>query len=257
MLRFSTGLRQFIAGGGSWRQALANGRVMFFSGAQPANPDVAPTGTLLCTFTKDGNDFTAESCATATIELTGGAAGSVDSVTVGGMPLFENSVAFDTDLSTTATALAAAINSYQNSPDFTATVSGTTVTIIAPKGTGALFNSIAVSVATTTITDTSDAVLSGGVSAVNGLLFGAPSSGVLPKEPGVVWQANPVATGSAGYFRYVGSSDDAFGDSSTAIRIDGSIATSGADLNMDSTAIAIGTPQTINTFNVTIPASKA
>ena len=43
--------------------------------------------------------------------------------------------------------------------------------------------------------------------------------------------------------------------STTLVRLDGSIATSGADMNLSNIVIAIGAPTTIDSFTVTMPAS--
>jgi len=263
-LRFSTGLRDAVAGGYSWRHALANGRLKIFSGTQPASADDAATGTLLVTFTLSGGAFTGETRSAVSVQL-GGTSGSVDSITVGGaIPIIGSAVNFNTDLTTTAAALAAEINNYRSLPDFTATSSGDTVTIYAPWGLGADGNGLTISVGTTTLTATinggTSATFGGtgapaaGVSAVNGLNWQPPSGGVLTKEP-TVWQGTAVADGTAGWFRFEADPNDDQGSSTTFRRFDGSIATNGADLNVASTSITNGSIQTINTFTITIPAS--
>ena len=50
------------------------------------------------------------SISSCTIELTGGASGSIDSVEIGGVEILSGAVAFNTDLDTTATDLATDIN---------------------------------------------------------------------------------------------------------------------------------------------------
>lgn len=79
------------------------------------------------------------------------------------------------------------------------------------------------------------------------------TAGVIAKEPSEVWGATGLANGTAGYYRLVTSSDDGTTTSTTAVRIDGVIATSGGDLNMSSTTIAIDAPLLINTATFTIP----
>ena len=61
-------------------------------------------------------------------------------------------------------------------------------------------------------------------------------------------------TGTAGWFRFY-ANDLTTGASSTAARFDGSVSTSGAQLNMSSTAITAGATTTIDSFTVTMPAS--
>lgn len=80
------------------------------------------------------------------------------------------------------------------------------------------------------------------------------SSGVLSKQTNT-WDGVAVATGTAGYFRYCASTSDAGGTSTTEVRIQGAVATSGSELNMSSTSITNGATTTIDTFDITMPAA--
>ena len=99
--------------------------------------------------------------ATATVTLTGGAAGSVDMITVNGVNIMSGSVAFTTDLPTTAAAVASNINSHTSSPEYTAAAVGAVITISAAVGAGSDPNGYQLVVTTTTITAT-DTDMSGG-----------------------------------------------------------------------------------------------
>ena len=99
--------------------------------------------------------------ATATVTLTGGAAGSVDMITVDGVNIMSGSVAFTTNLSTTATAVASNITSHTSSPEYTAAAVGAVITISAAVGAGSDPNGYQLAVTTTTITAT-DTDMSGG-----------------------------------------------------------------------------------------------
>ena len=99
--------------------------------------------------------------ATATVTLTGGAAGSVDMITVDGVNIMSGSVAFTTNLSTTATAVASNINSHTSSPEYTAAAVGAVITISAAVGAGSDPNGYQLVVTTTTITST-DTDMDGG-----------------------------------------------------------------------------------------------
>lgn len=79
-------------------------------------------------------------------------------------------------------------------------------------------------------------------------------AGVLSKSLNT-WDGVAVATGTAGYFRYCASTSDANGTSTTEIRIQGAVSTSGAELNMSSTSITSAATTTIDTFDITMPAS--
>ncbi|MBF0345272.1 MAG: hypothetical protein HQL06_13715 [Nitrospirae bacterium] len=86
-----------------------------------------------------------------------------------------------------------------------------------------------------------------------GLSFGEASGGVMAKTISETWSGTAVATGTAGWFRLVAPGDSG-SSSQTDERLDGSVATSGAQLNMSSTSIVSGAVQTISTFSITMPA---
>ena len=88
--------------------------------------------------------------------------------------------------------------------------------------------------------------------ATNGLTFAAASGGAASKSG--VWSFNGVAVGTAGWFRLKGNAADAGALSTVLPRLDGSIATSGADLNLSNISIAVGAPNTIDSFAWTTPA---
>ena len=92
--------------------------------------------------------------ATATVTLTGGASGSVDMITIGGVNVMSGSVAFTTNLATTATAVAANITAHASTPEYTATAAGAVITISAASAAGSDPNGRAVLVTATTITFT-------------------------------------------------------------------------------------------------------
>lgn len=87
----------------------------------------------------------------------------------------------------------------------------------------------------------------------NGLEFGAAASGAISKAVAETWQDLGIAAGTAGWFRFCANPTDAGGASTSLPRIDGSIGTSGADLNMSSTSIVVGSTYTIDTFTLTMP----
>jgi hypothetical protein len=89
-------------------------------------------------------------------------------------------------------------------------------------------------------------------SPTNGLTFAAASAGTVSKTG--TWSFVGIAAGTAGWFRFKGNALDNDAISTTLPRLDGSIATSGADLNLSNIAIAIGAPTTVDTFTWTQPA---
>jgi hypothetical protein len=89
----------------------------------------------------------------------------------------------------------------------------------------------------------------------NGLEFGTPASGVIAKNS-QVWSGIGIGGGgTAGWFRLCANPTDAGVLSLVLPRIDGTVGTSGAQLNMSSTTIVVGATTTIDTFQLTFPAS--
>lgn len=253
-VRLSTGARNAIAGALGFAGVFNKCSINIYSGTQPASADSAATGTLLGTVTLSSLPLTQESQASQTITVAG-ASGSINTVTVGAVNIIpDGAVPFRTDAATTASDLCDAIN---RNGLFTASVAGAVVTVKPRPGAGATYNGVAFATTVTTLTATvGAATLTGGVSPVNALSFNAPVAGVVSKPSGAVWSFLGVAAGTAGWFRVVGSVLDSGASISAApylARLDGSIATSGGDLNLSNTSIAVSSPNTIDSFAFTIP----
>ena len=102
------------------------------------------------------------------------------------------------------------------------------------------------------ITESSGAWVAG--AEANGLEFDDESAGTLVKCADETWSGAGLDTGTAGWFRLCGNPADTPGLLSTTLpRIDGSIGTSGANLNMSSTSIVALATYTIDTFTFTLP----
>ncbi len=89
---------------------------------------------------------------------------------------------------------------------------------------------------------------------LNGLNFGESSSGVIGKVVADVWSGLGLTGGTAGWFRFF-ANPATTGSSTSAIRFDGTCATSGGQLNMSSTSIVQGATTTVDSFNVTLMSS--
>jgi len=79
--------------------------------------------------------------------------------------------------------------------------------------------------------------------------------GVLPKAPAETWSGTIAATGTAGWFRIWESGDTPSNASTTAVRIDGTISSTGADLNLTNLSLVSGAPFIMNTATITLPKS--
>jgi len=259
-LRLSTALRNFLLEGGSFEGAFSGGRIKIFTGSQPTLADDAETGTLLVTITDDEGAFTAEVQSSGTVTLDSGASGSVDSVVVNGIEIMGSVVPFNTSLILTATDVVNTINAYPKNKLFKASnVGGTSavITIKAIPGQGTLPNTWVVISASTTIA-TTDVDMASGVNNANGLHFGISTDGSLVKDQNQTWSGAAVATATAGWFRLMGIVADAGASDATnkvLLRLDGNVGTSGANMNLTSTAIVTAAVQTITAFTVTQPAA--
>jgi hypothetical protein len=254
-LRLSSALRNFVQESGSMKMALSNCFIRLYSGAQPATGDAAPTGTLLVTYSKSGGAITREVLSVGSVALTGGGAGSLDTLTVNSLEIMGSATSFNSTLAQTAQDIVDKINNNPKNVLFTASKTATsTITLTAKPGLGSLPNGWVVASTATTITKT-DSNMAGGVTAVNGLTWGDSAAGVLVKNPVETWQGTAVATGTAGYFRIEAAVSDAgaLDSSELVIRLDGAVATSGAELNMASTSVVSAAVQTLSSFSITLP----
>lgn len=250
--RLSTGLVNSLMSVGCFADALSSGVIDIYSGPQPALPDNAATGTLLVTLTSNSGAYTSETRAAGSMTLTGGASGSVNTVTVNGVDVLGGVVAFNTSLTQTAADVAAQINRNSKNRTFVATSAGAIITLTASGGMGVTPNTWAVSSTLTTLT-ASYVAFAGGVDAVNGLLFDYSVAGALSKRATQTWSGNALATGTAGYFRFRETTDTGVGASATAVRYDGAIASSGAEMNLASLSVTISAPFTVTGAVFTLP----
>jgi hypothetical protein len=256
--RLSTGLRNAMAGSLGAGRALNRGIIKAFTGSQPVSADAAETGTHLITFSAASGAVTRETRATGTIVITGASGGSINDITVGGLSIIPDGAvpAVAGDTAATAAALAEAIN---RNGVFEASVSGSTVTIKAPPGSGATHNAETLTGSLTTVTATyGGGSVSGGVAAVNGLILLNPMSGILQKSS-QVWSGLGLAAGTIGWFRHYSSdATDTGGLVSGApwhSRLDGSCGVGSGDMSLSSLAVSVGNPITVDRFELTMPAS--
>lgn len=256
--RLSTALRNAILQGRAMKYAMSNCVLKIYTGAQPATADAAPTGTLLVTFSQSAGALTREVLSTGSLTLSG-TSGSADTFTLNSIEIMGGSVASDGTVAGTATLVAAKIN---NNPKNTYVVASTTgssgvITLTALPGFGSLPNTWVPAGTGTTISFGTAVNMASGVTAVNGLQWGSTVAGVLSKLSTQTWTGTAVATGTAGWFRIEAAVSDAgaLDSSAVVLRMDGAIASSGAELNLSSTSIVNTVLQTIDTFTITLPTS--
>lgn len=88
----------------------------------------------------------------------------------------------------------------------------------------------------------------------NGLVMGNVTSYALKREDGEVWSGVGLATGTAGWARFYANTV-VTGASTTALRFDMAVASSGAQLNMTNTSVTTGGTSTIDSVTLTQPAA--
>lgn len=90
--------------------------------------------------------------------------------------------------------------------------------------------------------------------ATNGINLGAAESGIIGKDSSEVWSGVGLVRGTAGWFRFYDNTGTTRA-STTAVRLDGSIATTGAQMNMSNTTITESATTTISSVAITDPMS--
>jgi hypothetical protein len=258
-IRQSTGLRNHLQQNGSFRSAFQGGKLSIYSGSQPATADTAPAGTLLVTITDAAGAHTPEVRATGTITITG-TSGTITGITLGGVQILGATVTWLTSNNVTAGLIRDQINKFHGHKIVTASAATNVVTLTAKLGYGTAINGMVV---TTTESggdiagaDVNIGSAVAGVLQVNGLNFDDVATGLLAKRTGQVWSGIGLADGVAGWFRLRGPiTDNDSADSAGAFtRLDGNIATSGADMNATSTILAADATHTVSLFSPTEPA---
>lgn len=88
-----------------------------------------------------------------------------------------------------------------------------------------------------------------------GLTFATSSGGTITKTLAESWKFTGLADGTAGWFRFYPAAGTPGNTSTTEARIDGACAVSGADMDMSNISVTTGSPNTVDTFSLTLPAA--
>jgi len=255
-LKLSTGLRNFLTGENTFRKAFEDGVLNIYSGALPADADAAPTGTLLVKVTKSSGAVAANARSTPQIGLIligthGSGETFIINVTVDGVGPTAYTFTNTPDAGGVLEVAMKVAEMLNDIPQLCAVASGSDGNIYVASRIAGLAFTIADGGGTGTITTLTSEVLAATV--VNTLKFGPPSAGVISKNTDT-WSGVGLAVGTCTYFRLVTSSDLGTANS-TDIRIQGTVGTSGADLNLSNLNITVGPTETIDTFAITLPAN--
>lgn len=240
-LRLSTGLRNALAGKRAEVQQVLQGTAdMALVDGGAGNDSITDSGNSLAVFTIHDN-ITLGGCTTAandvTVEILSVAAGTIE-IPSGSVNTAEALLA-STIL---ASARGGSISDlFRNGVIDIYSGSQPSGSDMAETGTKLV-----------TITLSSGSFTSG--IATNGINFDETASGVLSKDASEIWSGLGLADGTAGWFRLYDNSYTT-GASTTSIRLDGSVATSGGQLNISNTAITTGGTTTVDSATITIPAA--
>lgn len=170
---------------------------------------------------------TENTASTGSVSLDSGS-GDITDLTVDGVSIFDTSSAIADvgDLDLQAFNLAVAINAYTSSPNYTATVSGDTVTIIADKALAAGPNGDVVVSTTNGTLATTDSNMASGADVVAALVTAFTSIVTLTTDTGTrylnalrILSMNPTSDANVTYMRY-----DSTGEFAEEINVSDSVA---------------------------------
>ena len=246
----------------SVRAASNNFKRLIYSGTAPTTADSAINGTLLATLgSSSATAPVLETLAKWTITITvgGTAVVAMDTPAITLTPAAGIAITAD---AAGATLLAKSISNNISFPaDFIATASGTTVTIVAPVGSGVFYNSakVTMSGATGTYGGALGVPSVAGVAASNCCGYDVASvGGVLTSTQ--TWQtlaAGATTSGTAAWFRDIyEAADDGSDQTATKLyrRRQGTITSigGGGDLELSTTTIVAATPISVTTNTYTV-----
>jgi hypothetical protein len=268
-LRFSTGFQNALASDAPAQGAAGNSKLFIFGGTRPTTANDASGTSPLVALQATVGTYAGDVVPTWTCTLSSTIGGTIGPLKIsagpfvaapGGLDLLAGTTLVPvTDLTTTATALAAKINLLSV---FSASSVGAVVTISAPIGSGTTFNSCICTATAATIVATvaaAGAAASAGVAAAYANNFdGLSSGGIITSSE--TWSGNCTLTGIATWFRLVTTTaDTGTGASATYRRVDGDVTTIGLggalELSTTNFLSSPATPVAVTGFQLAIPAT--
>ncbi len=257
-LVYSTGAVNYRGGEGPTRKMLEDCVLDIYGGVvAPATADEAPTGTKLVRVTKESGAVVAGDRSTPRvykISIPNHTQGNtcIANVTVDGVGptsyTYTILAADDTDVKV-AIKVARMLNDIAQLMAVADQDAGAPSVVWVQGRIDGLDLTLADGGGTTTMTVTAKQA----AARVNTLQFGAPAVGVISKTSDI-WSGVNLATGVASYFRVVIPGDSEI-LSTTDLRAQGAISTSGAELNLTNTQLTIGATTTIDQASITLPKS--
>ena len=257
-LNRSTGLRNKLLDTGSFKSIMARCFINIYSGSRPASANDAVPGAsvLLAVVSKSGSNASgAELVTNGTFASDTGWTKGTGWTIAAGVATSDASQVADSDLEQEqAGSLLLNDHAYEVTVTITRTAGAITPMIGGTAGTtrssSGTFTETIYASASQTISMRADEDFAGTVDdfeitpLATGLSWDtAAAAGELLKSQTETWQEDEVlATGVAGWFRIYEATDTPSGASTTLARLDGTIGTSGADLNLSTVNLVAGVP---------------
>ncbi len=256
----STGLANFLANGGSIRKAFENCVLNLYDGTDPASADSAPDGDSLCQITLNSGAVAATAVCTPTtyVVIIGSHVGATTfkfDVTVDGVGPTTYTYTSDGTSHTLDQVCLGIAEMLDAIPQLSAISSDNNDGVILVKSR---INGLTFTLAATTPAGTgtiTSVTLTATATRPNTLQFGPPIGGVISKYVADVWSGVNLGTGVPLYFRFTRPSDS-LAYSLTDFRAQGTISTSGDDLNLNNTSLTIGLTTVISTYDFELPKSE-
>ena len=255
--RLSTGLRDYLLGESSMRKALEDCVMKIYSGAAPASANDAVTGVLLAIITKSSGTVSSGERSTPgrwqiTIPDSHAEGATVKAaINIGAAGAVTYTYTNTPDAGTAEQVMAKVAQMLNDIYGISAIYLGSTIqarTVVIQGRIAGEDIDVVDGAGTITITPTEIEV----AARLDAIYFANPSSGAMSKAS-ETWSGLIATSGVAGYFRFVTSSDDGT-LSTTQVRAQGSVSTSGAELNLSNTSLVAATTLTIDTYSISLPA---
>ncbi len=256
--RLSTGYRNLILGGWSAREIFKDARMDIYSGSQPASADDAVTGVLLASISKSSGAVSVGEYSVPSrwsVTIPGAHASGTYSlhVVIDGVSYTctynteESGSEGHADNDAIARGLAREV--VMGCPQVFAIAEGANSKLYIQARIPGIDLDVHDGGGTVTIVTFAEILAE---TAADTIRFALPASGAMSKDSST-WSDVVLVSGVAGYFRVVDSHDDGT-YSLTQPRLQGAVSTSGAELNLSSTSLVLGTTLTIDTYSISQPA---
>lgn len=259
--KLSTYLRNYILGGGSYREAFKDSVMLVYTGTPPDDADDAASGTQLAVISSSGGavlSTTYSVPSTWSVTIPGAHVSGTYILTVTSETT-AYTCSFDTEATgseghasndTIARGLAREV--VNHCPQVFAIAEGANSKLYIQSRVPGINLAVADGGGTVTIVTFAEIIAE---TAANTVRFTIPSSGSMGKDA-LVWSDTVLVTGVAGYFRIVTPVDLAQAADTTFLypRLQGSISTSGAELNLSNTSLTAAATLTIDNYTIGQPA---